>query len=81
MTHDDEEAFVALAARVLGIPVAEVTVCTDLDSAGRWTSLQRLQLMAQVEDTFQVKFAPREMLTIRTVTELWDLTRRKRITF
>lgn len=75
MTAD--KRFEQIVATVLAIP--EQAVADDLGPArlGQWTSLRHIQLVAAMEDEYGIKFAAREIRSLRTVGELRELVRAK----
>jgi len=66
-----------IVARVLDIPVAEVSGQLGPKVSAQWTSLRHVQLIAAVEDAYGVGFTPREIRSVRDVSGLRDLIVRK----
>lgn len=64
-----------IVADVLRIPADEVTDDTGPATAGSWTSLCHVQIVAAVEDHFGVKLEPRQIRSIRSVGGLRDVLR------
>lgn len=75
MTADTR--FEQIVATVLEIP--EQAVVDELGPAllGQWTSLRHIRLVAAMEDAYGIKFASREIRSLRTVGELRELVRTK----
>lgn len=66
-----------IVARVLAISSEDVTEDLGPRSAGGWTSLKHVQLIAAVEDAYGIKFTPREIRSVRTVGTLRGLIKTK----
>lgn len=61
------------------LDIAPEQLADDLGPAnlGTWTSLRHVQLMSELQRCFNVRFAPREMRSARTVGKLRELLRAK----
>jgi acyl carrier protein len=62
-----------VVAATLGMTPGEVSDTIGRDTAGAWTSLKHLELVAAAEDAFGVSLTPREIRTISTVGDLRSL--------
>jgi len=75
MTTDTR--FEQIVATVLEIPAEAVADDLGPSQLGQWTSLRHIQLIAAMEDAYGIKFASREIRSLRTVGELRELVRVK----
>lgn len=66
-----------LVADVLQVPVTEIHPDTGPATAGEWVSLRHLQIIAKIEETYDVSFTPREIRGVRSVADLRDFLRRR----
>ncbi|MFL6139720.1 MAG: acyl carrier protein [Frankiaceae bacterium] len=64
-----------LVADVLELPVAEIGPGTGPATTGQWVSLRHLQIVAKVEEAYDVSITAREIRRIRSVGDLHDLLR------
>jgi acyl carrier protein len=66
-----------VVARVMNIPIETVQSDTGPRTLGAWTSLRHVQLIAAVEDSYGIRFSPKEIRSIRSVAILRNLVRAK----
>jgi acyl carrier protein len=66
-----------LVAEVLQMPVTEIGPDTGPATTGQWVSLRHLQIIAKVEQTYDVSFTPREIRGIRSVSDLREYLSRQ----
>jgi acyl carrier protein len=66
-----------LVADVLEVPVTEIGPDTGPATAGQWVSLRHLQIVARVEEAYDVSITPREIRRIKSVEDLRDVLRRR----
>ena len=64
---------VAVVGQIMEIPPDRVTDDVGPATSGQWTSLKHIQLVAAVEDAYDVRLTPREIRSIRTVGQLRDI--------
>lgn len=50
-----EKEIIALIASVLKVPVDEVTLSTEIGELDEWDSLHNMQIIANLEKTFNVR--------------------------
>lgn len=62
-----------IVAQVLGVPPGDVHGGMGPKTAGQWTSLKHIQLIAAVEDAYGIRLSPREIRSVRTVSQLRSL--------
>ena len=60
-------AVATVFAEVLGIPAASITDDTSPDNTPQWDSLQAMNLVAALEEAFDVKLSTKEILSMRDV--------------
>ena len=53
-----ENKIIELIARVLNVPVGDVTLETEIGELDEWDSLRNVQIIAQLEKEFEVKMTP-----------------------
>jgi acyl carrier protein len=73
-------SFLTVVSEVLNIPVEQLSEETGPTTFGGWTSLKHIQLVAALEDAYDVHFSPREVRSVRTVGGFHDLLCDKGIT-
>jgi acyl carrier protein len=74
-----EQKFRQIIGKVLEIPVDELGDDPACDALGQWSSLQHVQLVAAVEDIYNVRFSSREIRSFRTVAGLREILSSKGI--
>jgi acyl carrier protein len=68
-----------IVAKLLDLSPEQLTDDLGPANLGTWTSLRHVQLMAELQRSYDVRFAPREMRSARTVGKLRELLRAKGI--
>lgn len=68
--------FLAIAAACFHEPAASLRRESTADDVGGWSSLSHLELILAVETRIGREFAPREVLTFRTLGDVFDATLR-----
>jgi acyl carrier protein len=59
-----------IVARVLDLPAGDVHDEMGPKTVGQWTSLRHIQLIAAVEDAYGIRLNPREIRSVRSVSQL-----------
>jgi acyl carrier protein len=72
-------SFLTVVSGVLNIPIEQLNEQTGPATLGEWTSLKHIQLVAALEDAYDVRFSPREVRSVRTVGGFHDLLSSKGI--
>jgi acyl carrier protein len=67
----------ALVAQVLEITADEVTDDLGPATSGRWGSLKHIQIVAAVEQAYNIRLSPREIRSFSTFAELSDIVASK----
>jgi acyl carrier protein len=52
---------------VLGIPVEKINDATSPENTAEWDSLQAMNLVAALEETFDVRLSTKEIIAMRSV--------------
>lgn len=60
-------AVATVFAETLGIPAESITDDTSPDNTPQWDSLQAMNLVAALEEAFDVKLSTKEILSMRNV--------------
>jgi acyl carrier protein len=70
----------AIVAHVLEIDVAEITDDLGPATSGQWSSLRHIQLVAAIEQAYDIRLSPREIRSFSTYAELSEIVASKGIT-
>lgn len=65
-----------MTADILSVDPAKITAQSGPADLSEWDSVQHLNLMLEVENTFGVSLSPDEMASVHSVGELADLVDR-----
>ncbi len=68
-----ENKIIELIARVLNVPVGDVTLETEIGELGEWDSLRNVQIIAQLEKEFEVKITPDMIMDLEDVSDIISL--------
>lgn len=68
-----ENKIIELIARVLNVPVGDVTLETEIGELDEWDSLRNLQIIAQLEKEFEVKITPDMIMDLEDVSDIISL--------
>ena len=68
-----EDKIIELIARVLNVPVGDVTLETEIGELDEWDSLRNVQIMAQLEKEFEVKITPDMIMDLEDVSDIISL--------
>lgn len=68
-----ENKIIELIARVLNVPVGEVTLETEIGELDEWDSLRNVQIIAQLEKEFEVKITPDMIMDLEDVSDIISL--------
>jgi acyl carrier protein len=66
-----------IAADVLGLPVEQITADSSPDTVERWDSLQHLNLLLALEQSFGLNFAPDEIERMLSIGQIVSLIQQK----
>lgn len=68
-----ENKIIELIARVLNVPVGDVTLETEIGELDEWDSLRNVQIIAQLEKEFEVKITPDMIMDLEDVLDIISL--------
>ncbi len=68
-----ENRIIELIARVLNVPVGDVTLETEIGELDEWDSLRNVQIIAQLEKEFEVKITPDMIMDLEDVSDIISL--------
>ena len=68
-----ENKIIELIARVLNVPVGDVTLETEIGELVEWDSLRNVQIIAQLEKEFEVKITPDMIIDLEDVSDIISL--------
>lgn len=68
-----EDKIIELIARVLNVPVGDVTLETEIGELDEWDSLRNVQIIAQLEKEFEVKITPDMIMDLEDVSDIISL--------
>lgn len=68
-----ENRIIELIARVLNVPVVDVTLETEIGELDEWDSLRNVQIIAQLEKEFEVKITPDMIMDLEDVSDIISL--------
>ena len=68
-----ENKIIELIARVLNVPVGDVTLETEIGELDEWDSLRNVQIIAQLEKEFKVKITPDMIMDLEDVSDIISL--------
>lgn len=68
-----ENRIIGLIARVLNVPVGDVTLETEIGELDEWDSLRNVQIIAQLEKEFEVKITPDMIMDLEDVSDIISL--------
>ena len=68
-----EEKIITLIARVLGVPKSEIELDTEIGELPEWDSLRNVEVIAQLEQEFNVKITSDMIMDLEDVSDIVDL--------
>ena len=68
-----ENKIIELIARVLNVPVGDVTLETEIGELDEWDSLRNVQIIAQLEKEFEVKITPDMIMDLEDISDIISL--------
>lgn len=68
-----QNKIIELIARVLNVPVGDVTLETEIGELDEWDSLRNVQIIAQLEKEFEVKITPDMIMDLEDVSDIISL--------
>ena len=74
-----EDPLIKLFSDVLGLPVSELNEDTSPDNTSQWDSMRSMELVAVLEDTFEVQLTTKEIMKTRSIGIVRDVLREKNV--
>lgn len=68
-----EEKIIALIARVLNVPVTDIEMDTEIGEPDEWDSLHNVEIIAQLEQEFDVKITSDMIMDLEDVSDIVSL--------
>lgn len=70
-----EEKIINIIAKILEVDSSEIEMDTAAGDLPEWDSLHHLQIIAELENVFGIKYAPTDLAEIEDVSDLIALTK------
>lgn len=74
-----EDTLLQIFSQVLEIPVSELNDETSPDNTAQWDSMRAMELVAVIEDTFDVELSTKEIMKSRSIGLVRAMLRGKNI--
>ena len=68
-----EKEIIAIIARILEVDVEELELDTAVGDLPEWDSLHHLQIIAELEKTYSIKFSQDDLAELEDVSDLISL--------
>lgn len=62
-----------IASELFDVPVAQLTAASSPETVESWDSVQHLNLVLELEQTFAVRFAPAEIEKMQSIGAIADV--------
>lgn len=72
-----EDSIIAVFSEVLGVPAAELDDDTSPENRSEWDSRRAMELVAIIEDTFEVRLSTKDIMKMRTIGIVREVLRGK----
>ena len=72
----DDEKIAGLFSEIMEIPLNELNDSISYNSYPTWDSLRHLQLIAELEDEFNIEFCLEDITSMKTYKEVKEFTRK-----
>ena len=70
-----EEEVVELISKELGVSKSVVSLNTEIGGIPEWDSLHNVQIFGRIEQTFNLKILPEQIMDLETVKDIVDFLR------
>lgn len=70
-----ENKIIGIIAKILEVDVEEVELDTAVGDLPEWDSLHHLQIIAELEKEYGIKYAPEDLAELEDVSDLIALTK------
>lgn len=77
MPEEVLENIIELVAGVVGVPIDDINAQSSPDNIKSWDSINHLNLMLALEETFQKKISPEEIEQMTSVEHICRLIKEK----
>tara|TARA_Y100000294_G_C8557883_1_gene337888 strand:- start:303 stop:542 length:240 start_codon:yes stop_codon:yes gene_type:complete len=77
MPEDILKDIIELVADVFGVPVDDIDAKSSKDNIKSWDSINHLNLVLALEETFQKKISPEEIEQMTSVEHIYQLIKEK----
>jgi|TARA_B100000315_G_scaffold50858_1_gene45395 acyl carrier protein len=77
MSEDILKNIIELVADVFGVPVDDIDAKSSKDNIKSWDSINHLNLVLALEETFQKKISPEEIEQMTSVEHIYQLIKEK----
>ncbi len=77
MPEDILKNIIELVADVFGVPVDDIDAKSSKDNIKSWDSINHLNLVLALEETFQKKISPEEIEQMTSVEHIYQLIKEK----
>ena len=74
-----DDKLLPLFSEVLGVPVSELNDDTSPDNTAQWDSMRAMELVAVIEDTFDIELSTKEIMKSRSIGLVREMLRGKNI--
>lgn len=72
---DASAQLTALISEILRIPQSEIVDSLDMEETSTWDSLSHMQLIAAIEDEFDIELTADDIVAMRSVGQIKDVLR------
>lgn len=79
MTQTATEKLTSIFADVLRVPRTEIVDSLDMEATGTWDSLSHMQLIAALEEEFNIELTADEIVSMRSAGQIKDVLRTKSV--
>lgn len=69
-----EKQVISIIAKILNVDIEDVELDTAIGDLAEWDSLHHLQIIAELENKFGIKYAAEDLAEIEDVADLISLT-------
>lgn len=70
-----EQKIIEIIARILGVEIDEVEMDTAIGDLPGWDSLHHLQIIAEIQKEFDIKYSQEDLVELEDVSDLIALTK------
>lgn len=78
MPNSDEERILSIAADVFNVPQNGLTKDSSPRTVAHWDSMQHLNLILSLEQSFGMRFTPEEIMEMDSIGKIVSMVEKKR---